>query len=100
MLRKILNLTWKEILQLARDRVLVGFLIVMPVVQLFLIAEATGSGVTHIKFAVWDQEQSDLSQQLVAALNNTDEFKLYYRAQSYQELHVLIDQGDETVGVI
>lgn len=100
MLKKILNLTWKEILQLARDRVLVGFLIVMPVVQLFLIAEATGSGVRQIKLAVWDQEQSDFSQQLITALNNTDEFKLYYRAQSYQELHDLIDQGEATVGVI
>lgn len=100
MVKRILNLTWKEILQLLRDRVLLGFLIVMPVLQLFLIAEATGSGVRHIKMAVWDQERSDFSQQLITALDNTDEFKLYYRAQSYTELHDLIDQGKATVGVI
>ncbi len=100
MLRKILNLTWKEILQLLRDRLLVGFLIIMPVVQLFLIAEATGSGVRQIKLAVWDQEQSDFSQQLITALNNTDEFKLWYRTKNYQELHDLIDEGQATVGVI
>ncbi|HEX9076190.1 MAG TPA: ABC transporter permease [Anaerolineae bacterium] len=100
MLKTILNLTWKELLQLFRDRVLLVFLIVLPVSQLFLIAEATGAGVRSIKLAVWDQEQSDFSQQLITALNNTDEFKLYYRAKSYDELHDLIDEGNATVGLI
>lgn len=100
MLKTILNLTWKELLQLFRDRVLLIFLIILPVSQLFLIAEATGAGVRQIKLAVWDQEQSDFSQQLITALNNTDEFKLYYRAKSYDELHDLIDEGNATVGLI
>jgi len=38
----ILNLAWKEIIQLLRDRVLLIFLIVAPFSQLILIAEATG----------------------------------------------------------
>lgn len=100
MIRSILNLAWKELVQLLRDRVLLGFLIIMPVVQLFLIAEATGAGVRHIKFAVWDQEKSEFSQQLVTSLNNTDEFSLYYRASGYTELHDLIDGGYATVGII
>jgi ABC-2 type transport system permease protein len=100
MLKTILNLTWKEMLQLFRDRVLLIFLIVLPVSQLFLIAEATGAGVRSVKLAVWDQEQSDFSRELITALNNTDEFKLYYRAGSYDELHELIDGGNATVGLI
>ncbi len=100
MLRIILNLTWKELLQLLRDRVLLVFLILMPAVQLFLIAEATGAGVRGISLAVWDQEQSTASQDLVTALDNTDEFLLTHRAASYQELHDLVDQGEATVAVI
>ncbi len=100
MLRTILNLTWKELLQLMRDRLLLVFLILTPGIQLFLIAEATGAGVRGVRLAVWDQERSSESQDLITALDNTDEFILLYRAQSYQQLHDLIDQGEATVGVI
>ena len=44
MLKSILNLAWKELIQLWRDRVLLVFLVVAPVFELALIAEATGAG--------------------------------------------------------
>ncbi len=100
MLRTILNLTWKELLQLLRDRLLLVFLILTPGIQLFLIAEATGAGVHGVRLAVWDQARSAESQDLVTALDNTDEFVLLHRASSYQQLHDLIDRGEATVGVI
>ncbi len=100
MLRNILNLAWKELLQLLRDRVLLAFMIILPVSQLFLIAEATGAGVRNVTLAVWDQEQSEFSQSLITALANTDAFTLSYRAHSYTELHDLVDRGNATVGLI
>lgn len=100
MVRNILNLAWKELLQLLRDRVLLAFMIILPVSQLFLIAEATGSGVRNVTLAVWDQEQSDFSQSLITALANTDAFTLSYRPRSYTEMHDLIDEGKATVGLI
>lgn len=99
-MKTILNLTWKEIIQLLRDRVLLGFLIVMPVMQLLLIAEATGAGVSGIKFAVWDQDQSQLSQDLIRTLDNSNEFKLLARAQSYDEIKKWIDDGSAKVALI
>lgn len=99
-MKTILNLAWKEILQLLRDRVLLGFLIVMPLIQLLLIAEATGAGVRGIAFAVWDQDQSQLSQDLIRTLDNSDEFKLQTRAQSYEEIKKLIDDGTVKVALI
>lgn len=99
-MKTILNLTWKETLQLVRDRVLLVFLIVIPVAQLLLIAEATGSGVSGIKFAVWDQDQSKLSQDLITTLNNSDEFRLAARVQNYNEIKTLIDEGAVKVALI
>ncbi len=99
-MKTILSLTWKEMLQLYRDRVLLLFLIIMPVSQLFLIAEATGAGVRGINLAVWDQEQSQFSHDLISALDNTDEFRLAFRAKSYEELHELVDESRAAVGVI
>ncbi|MGE5139233.1 MAG: ABC transporter permease, partial [Rudaea sp.] len=91
---------WKEFLQLMRDRVLLIFMILLPVSELFLIAESTGAGIRNVKLAVWDQEQSEFSQSLITALSNTDEFKLNYRARSFDEIHDLVDQGKVTVGLI
>ena len=80
MFKSILNLAWKEILQLLRDRVLLLFLILIPIVLLSLISESTGGGIRGIKYAVWDQEASPLSQSLVTAINNTGDFQLTFRA--------------------
>jgi ABC-2 type transport system permease protein len=99
-MKTILNLTWKELIQLLRDRVLLGFLVAMPLLQLVLIAEATGAGVSGIKFAVWDQDQSQLSQDLIRTLDNSNEFKLLTRAHSYEELKKSIDDGSAKLALI
>lgn len=99
-MKSILNLAWKEILQLLRDRVLLIFLIVAPFLQLFLIAEATGGGVHSIKLAVWDQDQSQLSQDLVRTLDNSESFRLVARATSYVQVEQLINEGDAAVVLI
>ncbi|MDE3088689.1 MAG: ABC transporter permease [Chloroflexota bacterium] len=94
MFKSILNLAWKEILQLLRDRVLLLFLILIPVTLLSLIAESTGGGIRGIKYAVWDQERSALSQQLLTAIDNTSAFNLAFRANSYAEVQRLMDDGE------
>lgn len=92
-MKTILNLAWKEILQLFRDRLLLFFMITIATVQLVLIAEATGAGIRGIKLAVWDQDQSPLSQELITTLDNSEEFILTFRAQSYGEIQDLMNQG-------
>ncbi len=100
MFKSILNLAWKEIIQLLRDRVLLLFLILIPVTLLFLIAESTGSGIRGINYAVWDQEQSPLSQQLIEAIDNTSDFTLYARANNYAELQNWLNGGQISVALV
>jgi ABC-2 type transport system permease protein len=99
-MRTILNLTWKEFLQLIRDRVLLVFLILVPVAQLLLIAEATGTTIGGIRFVVWDQDQSQLSQDLIRTLDNSESFRLLSRARSYDEIRESINRGDAKVALI
>ncbi len=100
MLKTILNLTWKELVQLFRDRVLLAFLIAAPMLQLVLIGQSTGAGIKHERLAVWDQDQSTLSQQLIMALNNAGEFQLAYRVANYDELQALVKRGEARIAVI
>ncbi|MEW5717525.1 MAG: ABC transporter permease [Chloroflexota bacterium] len=99
-MKSILNLAWKEIIQLLRDRVLLIFLIVAPFSELILIAESTGSGVRGVKLAVWDQDQSQLSQDLVRTLDNSEAFTLVARAQSYEQIEQLINNGNAATALI
>ncbi|MBI5300504.1 MAG: ABC transporter permease [Chloroflexi bacterium] len=100
MLKTILNLAWKELLQLVRDRLLLMFLIIVPVVQLGMIAEATGAGIRNIRLAVWDQDKSQFSQDLVTALQNSGNFNLTSRASSYGEVQELMAHGKIGAAVI
>ena len=100
MFKSILNLAWKELLQLIRDRVLLVFLIVMPALQLFLIAEATGAGIHNIRLAVWDQERSAFSQSLIDALQNSKDFVIVDRASSYDQVKNLMDEGEVAAALI
>jgi ABC-2 type transport system permease protein len=100
MFKTILNLTLKELVQLFRDRVLLAFLIAAPMLQLVLIAQSSPAGIRNEKLAVWDQDRSTLSQQLISGLDNANEFQLAFRADNYEALQDLVKRGQARVAVI
>lgn len=100
MLSQILNLTWKELIQLRRDRFLVLFLIIAPTLQLVLLSHNAARGVRDLTVAVLDLEQSDLSRALVAAVDNTQEMRVLYHPRHRQELEALIRDGMAQVGLV
>ncbi len=99
-MKSILNLAWKELIQLWRDRLLLFFMIIAPVSQLILIAEATGGGVHGIRVAVWDQDRSALSQQLVQTLANSEAFQVTDRATSYADIQQMVNDGTVAAALI
>jgi len=100
MLSQILNLTWKELLQLARDRFLVLFLILAPTLQLVLLANNTASGILNISTAVLDLDQSALSRELVTGLANSEEMAVRFFPSDRAELLALLDAGEAQVGIV
>ncbi|NUQ39011.1 MAG: ABC transporter permease [Caldilineales bacterium] len=100
MLVQILNLTWKELLQLARDRFLVLFLILAPTLQLVLLANNTARGIVDLPAAVLDLDQSALSRDLVLALDNSEEMQVRFFPPDRGHLLALLDAGDAQVGIV
>src|ERR1700690_4176789 len=72
--------TWavlvKEFIQLKRDRVSFAMIIMIPLVQLMLFGYAINTNPRHLPTAVLLQERSDLARSVLAALRNTDYFKV------------------------
>ena len=100
MLRQILNLTWKEIIQVRRDRFLVLFLILAPTMQLVLLSRNTAQGVRDMPVAILDLDQSALSRELAATLDQTREMKITYRPRTREELNALLDDGKAEIGIV
>jgi ABC-2 type transport system permease protein len=93
-------LVLKELIQFSRDRLLLVFAFVAPVLQLILLGNAVSRDLTELPLAVHDQDRSDLSREVVTALDNTEELELTHYPSSLDELYDLIEAGQVTVAVV
>ncbi|MBN1955522.1 MAG: ABC transporter permease [Anaerolineae bacterium] len=100
MLLRISNLVWKEIIQFIRDRMMAAFIFMLPILQLMLMAQATGTRIGNLSVAVLDLDHSRVSRQLIAQLDNRQELNVRYFATTEQELQQMLDRGQIDAGVI
>jgi ABC-2 type transport system permease protein len=89
--------TWavlvKEFIQLRRDRVSFGMIIMIPLVQLMLFGYAINTNPRNLPTAVLLQEHSDLGRSILAALENTKYFKVTQRPHTEAEVDELLASG-------
>jgi len=95
--------TWavlvKEFIQLKRDRVSFAMIIMIPLIQLLLFGYAINTNPRHLPTAVLLQENSDLGRSILAALRNTDYFRVTERPSSEAELDELLASGKILFGI-
>ncbi len=99
-LRRLLSLTRKEFIQIVRDPRTLALAIAMPVMQIFLLGYAATNDIRDVSLAVWDQDRSAASRQLVDAYRASNYFQVNYDVDSEGELRRLIDKGSARVGLI
>jgi ABC-2 type transport system permease protein len=100
MITRIWNLVWKEVVQFARDRMLTAFIFLLPILQLVLLAQATGSRIGDLGVAVLDLDRSPVSRQLTTDLDNREELAVRHLVEGEDELRDLLDRGTVDGGVI
>ena len=100
MLRQIINIAWKELLQIRRDKFLLIFLILAPTMQLVLISRNTARGLSDVRVAVLDMDQSAISREFIREMDVTQELNVLYFPRTHEELHRLLDEGEAQVGVV
>ncbi len=100
MIRQILNIAWKELLQIRRDKFLILFLILAPTLQLVLISRNTSRGLREIPVAVLDMDQSALSRALISELNATQEMTIQFYPTDHDALYQLLDDGKAQIGIV
>jgi ABC-2 type transport system permease protein len=97
---RISSIIRKEFVQLFRDPRTVALAVVIPIVQLFLLGYAATSDVRNISLAVWDQNKTPESRQLLDAFRAADYFTIDYMVNSSDEYQKLIESGDARVALV
>ncbi|HUW09609.1 MAG TPA: ABC transporter permease [Anaerolineae bacterium] len=100
MIDRVLNLVRKEILQISRDRVLVAFILLVPVLQLSLLAQATSQGVRERPLAVVDGDHTSYSRRLVDALENTETLSVCCALPDASDVQLAIRRGNAELALI
>ena len=100
MIARIWHVIVKEFIQFRRDRLLVGFLVVFPVMQLVMIARATAGDPVDLPLAFLDQDKSALSRSLGQVLDGTEALALAYSPSGMDQVRSLLDGGKASVAVV
>jgi len=97
---RLFSLVRKEFIQIVRDPRTLGLTFIMPIVQLFLLGYAATNDVRNVPLAIWDQDRSPASRELLAAYRAADYFTLAYDVDNEDQLRQLIDNGSARAGII
>ena len=90
----------KEFVQMRRDRLTLGLMIGVPAIQLMLFGFAIQTEVRNLPTIVLDESRSSESRALVAAIENTGNFRLRGAVTSREEIRRQIVRGDAAAAVI
>jgi ABC-2 type transport system permease protein len=89
--------TWavlvKEFIQLKRDRMSFGMIVMIPLVQLMLFGYAINTNPRHLPTAVLLQEQSDVGRSILKAIENTKYFDVTHVINTEAEFDRLLQSG-------
>lgn len=93
-LQRIRALVKKEFIQLKRDKITLRMIIALPVVQLLLFGYAINTDPRQLPTAIISQDNTFLTRSLVAALENSDYFKVTHKISGDEEGKLLLQRGE------
>lgn len=91
--RRVLRLFKKELIQTHRDKRMLGILFIAPIIQLFIFGYAVTTDINHIAMAVYDEDRTAESRQLVDRFIASGYFDYKNYLQSPREMNDVLDTG-------
>jgi ABC-2 type transport system permease protein len=99
-LLRIRTLIRKEFIQMRRDWLLTAFIFTLPVLQLVLLGQATGSSISNLSVAVLDHDHSRVSRQLITILDKRQELDIRHYPATLEDTRKLLDRGEARFAVV
>ncbi len=99
-LSRLLAIAVKELLQLRRDRLTLGMMVVLPMMQLLLFGYAIDTDVRHMQTAVFDQDRSAASRDLVQRMVATGFYDVVGHVHGYAQTRRALRSGEASVALV
>lgn len=99
-LGRIRVIAWKELLQLRRDRLTIGMMFMIPMMQLLLFGYAIDTDVRHMPTVVYDADHTADSRDLARRLAATGFYDVEGEVTGYGEIATALRSGDARVGLV
>jgi ABC-2 type transport system permease protein len=100
MLLRTWMIAWKEFVQISRDARTLAIVVVLPVMMLVLYGYAINLDVNHIRLAVYDQDNSRQSRDLVGAFSHSEYFDIVATVRSNAAATDALDDGIAKVALV
>jgi ABC-2 type transport system permease protein len=97
---RTLSIARKEVLHIVRDPRTLAVMFLIPVIQLLLLGYAATTDVKHLATAVWDQDRTARSRELVEAYRASNYFDIIRYVDSEAELARAVDGGELRAGLV
>ena len=99
-MRRLLAIAWKEFVQLRRDRMTVGMMIGIPIIQLLLFGWAINTDVRHMPTVVFDQDHTAASRSIVRTLEVTGYYDIVGNVRGYDDIGRALRMGSARVALV
>lgn len=99
-MRRLTALLIKEFIQMVRDRLTLGIMLGMPIMQLLVFGYAINTDVKHLPTIVFDQSLQQDSRDLLAGFTASSYFDINYIATDFKSVTEAIESGQAKVGII
>jgi drug efflux transport system permease protein len=99
-MRRFRALIKKEMIHMLRDPRTLVFIFMMPILQLVLLGFVNNTDIKNVPTAVFNQDNSRASRDLLDAFNATGYFSFDYAVYNQTEVNDLIDSGKVSVGIV
>ena len=96
---RILPIMVKEFIEVWRDPRSLGFILVMPVLMLFLYGYGISSDVRRVPLVVYDRDGTPAARELLRRFASTEYFVVVAEVANLRDLRYSIDRGEAKVGL-
>ncbi|MGH7537869.1 MAG: ABC transporter permease [Gemmatimonadales bacterium] len=100
MMPRLWPMVRKEFVQMRRDRLTTGIMFGIPVIQLLLFGYAIQTDVRNIPTVVLDESRTPGSRAIIAAFQNTGNFRIVGHVNGRPELDAAIARGDAQAAIV
>ncbi len=98
--RRVMAVARKELRQLLRDRLTMGFVAGLPAIQLLLFGYAINQDIRHVPTGVVDHSNSSVSRHLIGQLEATQTFRFTERLASEGQARRMLERGTIQAAVV